>query len=44
MRAVFEGVSTEGDDTLQTVQMLPSSGLVAVGGSPRPSTTDLRQD
>jgi len=29
MRAVFHSVSTQGDDTLQVVQTLPNSGLLA---------------
>ena len=44
MRAVFHSVSTQGDDTLQVVQTLPNSGLLAFVRGPWPSTTHLHQD
>jgi hypothetical protein len=44
MRAVFESVSTEGDDTLQVVQTLPDRRLPAFVRRPWPPTTQLCQD
>ena len=44
VRAIFESVSAEGDDTLQVVQALPGSDVLALVGRPWPPTTSLRQD